>query len=66
MGKALAYQQLRYLISRIVLAYEMSFARGFDSRRFYDGIRHVRTVLLDIPLLVSVKRRKGVNLPDLH
>ncbi|KAI0046870.1 cytochrome P450 [Auriscalpium vulgare] len=61
-AKAFAYQEMRYVIARLVLAYDMSLSDSFDIKAFRDGILNMRTTFLEKNLLVSVKRRPGVSL----
>ncbi|KAI0037701.1 cytochrome P450 [Auriscalpium vulgare] len=41
-AKAFAYQEMRYVIARLVLAYDMSLSDAFDIKAFRDGIMSVR------------------------
>ncbi len=61
-GKALAWQELRYCLSRVVLAFDMEFQPGFDVQAFRDGILNVRTTLLEKDMFMKVSRRAGVDL----
>ncbi|KAI0046882.1 cytochrome P450 [Auriscalpium vulgare] len=61
-AKAFAYQEMRHVIARLVLAYDMSLDDSFDVKAFRDGILNMRTTFLEKDLIVSVKRRAGVNL----
>ncbi|OJT10972.1 Cytochrome P450 67 [Trametes pubescens] len=61
-GKALAWQKLRYCLSRVVLAFDMEFQPGFDVQAFRDGILNVRTTLLEKDMFMKVSRRAGVDL----
>ncbi|KAF8894853.1 cytochrome P450 [Infundibulicybe gibba] len=58
-GKALAYQEMRYVLARVVRTYDMHLAPKFDARKYRDGILNMRTTLLREPLLVSATRRSG-------
>ncbi|KAI0667892.1 cytochrome P450, partial [Trametes maxima] len=62
LGKTLAYQQMRYVLARLVLAYDTSFKPGFDVPAFREGIMGMGTPHLEYPLLVAFTRRPGVNL----
>ena len=62
MGKALAYHQMRYALTRLILAFDMDFEKGFDPEAFNDGLLNMRTVLMTKKLRVSIKRRPGVDL----
>ena len=59
-AKAFALQEMRYVLSRIVLAFDITPADGFDAQAFRDGILNMRTTVLEKDLHVKVKRR-----PDL-
>ncbi|KAI0833790.1 cytochrome P450 [Trametes gibbosa] len=61
-GKALALQELRYALARVVLAYDMAFHPAFDVQAFRDGILNMRTTLLEKDLFMHVTRRPGVDL----
>ncbi|KAI0759687.1 cytochrome P450 [Trametes elegans] len=65
MGKALAYQQMRYVLARLVLAHDMAFPPGFDVRRFREGIMGMGTPHLEEPLTVKLTPRPGVSLDDI-
>lgn len=62
-AKAFAYQEMRLVVARLVLAYDMELAKGFDVKAYRDGILNMRTTILQKPLLVRAKRRAGVELP---
>ncbi|KAI0648721.1 cytochrome P450 [Trametes meyenii] len=62
LGKTLAYQQMRYVLTRLVLAYETSFKPGFDVRAFREGIMDMGTPHFEYSLLMAFRRRPGVNL----
>ncbi|KAH9902440.1 cytochrome P450 [Cubamyces lactineus] len=62
MGKTLAYHQMRYALTRLILAFDMEFEEGFDPEAFNDGLLNMRTVLMKKKLRISVKRRPGVDL----
>lgn len=60
-AKAFAYQEMRYVIARIVLALDVTLADGFDQEAFKAGILNTRTTILKQPLMVNVRRRDGVH-----
>lgn len=64
-GKAFAYQQMQYVIARLVLSFDMAFPDSFDKEAFRNGILHKRTLILEKPLLVKLTRRPGAEIPDL-
>lgn len=57
-GKAFALQEMRYVVSRLVLALNMEFADGFDVEAFARGVRNMRTNMFALPLLVKPSERK--------
>ncbi|KAI0741404.1 cytochrome P450 [Daedaleopsis nitida] len=61
-GKTLAYHTMRYVLGRLVLAYDMEFQSGFDVRAFRDGFMNIRTALFEKPLSMKLTRRPGVDL----
>ncbi|EIW57872.1 cytochrome P450 [Trametes versicolor FP-101664 SS1] len=61
-GRVLAYHQMRFALARILLAFDIEFAPGFDVAGFYDGILNMRTMFLEQDLRVRVHRREGVDL----
>ncbi|OJT12196.1 Tryprostatin B 6-hydroxylase [Trametes pubescens] len=65
MGKTLAYQKMRYVLARLVLAYDMHFKPGFDVHAFREGIIGKGTPHLEVPLHMSFQRRPGVHFDDL-
>ncbi len=65
LGKTLAYQKMRYVLARLVLAYDMHFKPGFDVHAFREGILNKGTPHLEVPLHMSFQRRPGVHFDDL-
>ncbi|KAI0750011.1 cytochrome P450 [Daedaleopsis nitida] len=61
-GKALAYQQMRLALSRLILALDMELPPGFDATGFRAGILNMRTMFLEKKLYVKCSPRPGVNL----
>ncbi|KAI0706361.1 cytochrome P450 [Earliella scabrosa] len=61
-GKALAYHEMRYVLARLVLAYDLEFKPGFDVASFRGGMMNMRTTLLEHDLWMRVVRRPGVDL----
>jgi len=56
-AKNFALQEMRYVISRIVLSFDMTFAPGFNAQAWLKGFRNMRTTFFDKPLLVKSVRR---------
>ncbi len=61
-GKTLAYHEMRYVLSRVVLIYDIEFAPGFDPQAFRDGIVNIRTTYMTTPLRMRLTRRPGIDL----
>ncbi len=61
-GKALAYHEMRYVLARIVLAYDLELKPGFNVEEFRGGMQNMRTTLLEHDLHMRVIRRPGVDL----
>ncbi|TFK91285.1 cytochrome P450 [Polyporus arcularius HHB13444] len=57
-----AYQEMRFVLARLILAYDMKLPAEFDIQGFRDGILNMRTTLLEKKLVVRVTRRSGVDL----
>lgn len=64
-GKPLAYHQMRYALTRLTLAFDMEFEKGFDAAAFRDGIQNMRTMFLKKELRVSMQKRPGVDFEKL-
>ncbi|KAJ8486842.1 hypothetical protein ONZ51_g4582 [Trametes cubensis] len=62
LGKTLAFQQMRYVVARLVLAFDTEFKPGFDPQAFREGILGMGTPHLEVPLLVRFVRRPGIHL----
>jgi len=60
-AKQFAYQEMRYVITRLVLTLDMSLPATFDQQAFEDGLLNMRTNVLDKPLWMKVSPRKGVD-----
>ncbi|KAF8526942.1 cytochrome P450 [Hysterangium stoloniferum] len=61
-AKSFAYQEMRYVMARLVLAFDMSLPSSFDVDAFRDGIQNMRTTILQRPLVVKVSRRSKVTI----
>ena len=64
-GKPLAYHQMRYALTRLILAFDMEFEKGFDVVAFRDGVLNMRTMFLKKELRVRVQKRPGVDFEKL-
>ncbi|KAL0947701.1 hypothetical protein HGRIS_013787 [Hohenbuehelia grisea] len=60
-AKPFAYQEMRHVIARLVLAYDMELPGYFDAKRYRDGILNMRTTILQHRLPVVVRRRPGLS-----
>ncbi|EIN09245.1 cytochrome P450, partial [Punctularia strigosozonata HHB-11173 SS5] len=65
LGKPLAWIELRHLLARILLTYDMELPADFDIAGYRNGILNMRTTCMETPLTVHAKRRPGVDI-DLH
>ncbi|KAF8515285.1 cytochrome P450 [Gautieria morchelliformis] len=61
-AKNFAYHQIRHVIARLVLAFDMTLPPGFDVQGFRDNLLNTRTSILGRPLMVNVTRRPGLDL----
>lgn len=61
-AKVFAYQEMRYVLARLILAYDMHCPPNFDTEGFRMGILNMRTTILEKTLWVHVERRPGVNI----
>ncbi|KAF8529305.1 cytochrome P450 [Hysterangium stoloniferum] len=57
-----AYQQLRFVVARLVLTVDMKLPPSFDVQAFRDGILNMRTTILDKPLMVQAALRSKIKL----
>ena len=64
-GKPLAYHQMRYALTRLILAFDMEFEKEFDAAAFRDGVLNMRTMFLKNELRISVRKRPGVDFEKL-
>ncbi|KAI0763298.1 cytochrome P450, partial [Trametes elegans] len=60
-----AFQEMRYVISRLVLAYDICLPKGFDPQAFRNGILNMRTTILEKKLVVHVERRKSIDMDSI-
>ncbi|EIN09212.1 cytochrome P450 [Punctularia strigosozonata HHB-11173 SS5] len=56
-AKTFAYYEMRYVLARLLLAYDMSLPADFDAREFRERIYNRRTTGLGVPLMACAKRR---------
>ncbi|KAI0706338.1 cytochrome P450 [Earliella scabrosa] len=63
-AKNLAYQEMRYVLARLLLCYNMTLPEGFDVAGYRNGILNMRTTVLTHKLLVKVERRPGIDLDN--
>lgn len=58
LGRTLALQQLRVVIARVVLEFEIGIPKGFDPVDYLQNIRNMRTSFFPSPLCVSLTKRR--------
>ncbi|OCH88959.1 cytochrome P450, partial [Obba rivulosa] len=58
LGKPLAIQELRQVISKVLLTYDLKYAPEFDPVKFEEGIHNMRTTIFTYPLTVVATRRQ--------
>ncbi|KAJ6529989.1 cytochrome P450 [Mycena vulgaris] len=63
-AKSFAYQEMRYAIARLVLAYDLKLAPNFDAKKYRDGILNMRTTLLKEPLLITAYLRENFKMAN--
>ena len=56
-ARSFALQEMRLVISRLLLAFDMGFLPSFDVDRFWCGFRNMRTTYLEERLMVKATRR---------
>jgi hypothetical protein len=56
-AKNFAYHEMRYVLARLLLAFDMSLPASFDARRFREKVYNKRTTGLGEPLLAIAKSR---------
>lgn len=61
-AKAFAYQEMRYVLARLVLCVDIKPVDGFNVAGFRNGVTNMRTTILEEPLMVNVKRRPGAKI----
>lgn len=49
-GGTLAIQEMRIVIARLVLSFDMHFPKSFDPVEYHQSIRNIRTTLFPSPL----------------
>ncbi|KAJ7485014.1 cytochrome P450 [Mycena galericulata] len=58
LGRALAIQEMRYVLSHLVLKYDWTVAPEWDRGKFEAGITNMRTSIFEYPLLAVATPRK--------
>ncbi|KAL4262103.1 cytochrome P450 family protein [Pleurotus pulmonarius] len=61
-ARAFAFQEMRHVVARLVLAYDMALPSDFNAKQYRDGILNMRTTILQHALPVNIQRRPTVNL----
>ncbi|KAI1783613.1 cytochrome P450 [Ganoderma leucocontextum] len=64
-GRGFAYHQMRLVLARLLLAFDLELPGDFDDIAFRSGVVNIRTTFLDQRLYVKVTRRPGVDLDAL-
>jgi cytochrome P450 len=59
-AKTFAYQEMHYVLSRLVLSVDFVPANDFDPQAFRNGITNMRTTMLERPLMAHMKKRREV------
>ncbi|KAF7360800.1 Cytochrome P450 [Mycena venus] len=59
LGKALALQELRVVVARLVLDFHLEPATNFDAGAYSQRIRNIRTTFFPEPLLVKLKCKES-------
>lgn len=60
-ARAFAFQEMRHVVARLVLAYDMALPSGFNAKQYRDGILNMRTTILQQPLPVNVQCRPAID-----
>ncbi|KAJ7748818.1 cytochrome P450 [Mycena maculata] len=58
LGRALAMQELRVVVARLLLDFNMNFVDGIDVKAYAQGIRNIRTTFFPGPLLIRPESRR--------
>ncbi|KAJ7767962.1 cytochrome P450 [Mycena maculata] len=61
-GRGFAIQQMRHVIARLVLAFDLTLSPSLSPGMFLKGFRNIRSHMFDLPLIVKVVRRRGTSL----
>jgi hypothetical protein len=61
-AKNFAYQEMRFVVARLVLTFNMSLPDSFDVEGFRDGILNIRTTVLEKPLMARATTRPDLNI----
>ncbi|KAJ7102698.1 cytochrome P450 [Mycena epipterygia] len=57
LGKALALQELRLVVARLLLDFHIELVNAFDVEAYAKGVRNIRTTFFPGPLLVKLDSR---------
>ncbi|KAF8510473.1 cytochrome P450 [Hysterangium stoloniferum] len=59
LGRTLAMQELRIVVSRLLLAFHMNAPENFDHEDYHQSIRNIRTTLFPFPLPAIITHRRN-------
>ncbi|KAH7926174.1 cytochrome P450 [Leucogyrophana mollusca] len=59
LGRTLAIQELRIVVARLSLCFDIYSPDGFDAKEYHSRIRNIRTTLFPEPLGVIARQRLG-------
>ncbi|KAI0809176.1 cytochrome P450 [Irpex lacteus] len=60
-AKNFAMQEMRHVLARLVLQFDMELPKGFNKEAWVRGMKNMRTTIFDEPLLVKAVRRAQKN-----
>jgi cytochrome P450 len=63
-ARAFAYQELRFVVARLILTVDMQLPPSFDVEAFKDGIFNMRSTVLKKPLMVQTMLRPRIKLDN--
>ncbi|KAJ7443876.1 cytochrome P450, partial [Mycena galericulata] len=58
LGRALAMQEMGYILSHLLLKYDWKVSPDWDRQKFEAGIMNMRTSIFEYPLLAVATRRR--------
>jgi cytochrome P450 len=61
-AKAFALQEMRHVLSRLVLAFDMALPDDFDGSAWLNGMKNMRTTMFEKTLLVKAVKRVGKHI----